>query len=75
MYPQMSKEQMPSAPPPYSESVNAPKYVFDPQHAGPNYPQCPPPSMGPVQPTQVIVVQVPGSKFLFKIYLLVQCIY
>jgi len=68
MYPQFSEQQMPSAPPSYSESVNAPKYVIDPQHAGPNYPQNPAPLMGPIIPTQVIIVQVPGSKFLFKIF-------
>jgi len=61
MYPQMNKEQMPSAPPSYTESVNAPKYAFDPQQAGSQYPQYPPPPMGPGQPNQVIVVQVvPG---------------
>lgn len=68
MYPQMNKEQIPSAPPSYSESVSAPKYVIDPQHAGPNC-QYPPPPMAQGQPNQMVVVQVvSGSKFLFNIF-------
>lgn len=61
MYPPIDKEQMPSAPPSYSESVNAQKYMANPQQSGPIYPQYPPP-VESHQPTQVVVVQVPGRK-------------
>lgn len=49
---------MPSAPPSYSESVNAQKYMTNAQQNDPIYPQQPP--MESYQPTQVVVVQVPG---------------
>lgn len=50
MYPQMNKEQMPSAPPPYTDS----------QHAAPIYPNPPPPGFREPN-THVIVVQVPNT--------------
>lgn len=62
MYPQVDKEQMPSAPPSYSESINAQKYMANAQQSGPIYPQYPP-QVESYQPTQVVVVQVPGRKF------------
>lgn len=59
MYPQMDKVPVPSAPPPYTEFVNAPKYTANPQH--PSYP----PQVGSsLQPTQVIVIQAPARKYL-----------
>lgn len=80
MYPSVDKGQMPSAPPSYSESVNAQKYMVNAQQGGPIYPECPP-QRESYQPTQVVVVQVPGRKcsifvilstlytdFLFYIY-------
>lgn len=65
MYPQMNKEQVPTAPPSYSESINAPKYMVDPQHAGQNFVEYPTPmESSQQQPTHVIVVQAPASKYL-----------
>lgn len=61
----MNKEQIPTAPPSYSESVNAPKYMVDPQSFGQNSNQYLPPMGQPQQqPTHVIVVQAPASKYL-----------
>jgi len=57
MYPQIDKDYMPSAPPPYSESQNAQNYMPGSQ------PSYPPPPMGSLQPTQVIVVQAPARKY------------
>lgn len=58
MYPQVNKEQnLPSAPPSYSDSINAPKYEpYNPGNIpiGHSYNAS---TMGPPQPTQVIVVQ------------------
>jgi len=56
MYPQVNKENMPSAPPSYSDSVNAPKYEIYNQ-GGPGGHSYSTPTMGPSQPTSVIVVQ------------------
>jgi len=64
MYPQINIEQMPSAPSFNSEFANTPKYVIDPQHMGTNCPQYPPPPNGSVQPTQVIMIENPGRKYL-----------
>jgi len=56
MYPPINKEQLPSAPPSYIESVNAQRYAADPQSMAPH--------LASQQPTQVIIVQAPGRKFL-----------
>lgn len=54
MYPQVNKEQnLPSAPPSYSDSMNAPKY----EPYNPGYIPSDASTMRPPQPTQVIVVQ------------------
>lgn len=62
MYPQVNKEQnLPSAPPSYSDSMNAPKY--EPYNPG-NIPighSYNAPTMEPPQPTRVIVVQTDRS--------------
>jgi lipopolysaccharide-induced tumor necrosis factor-alpha factor len=52
MYPPINKEQLPSAPPSYIESVNAQRYAADPQSMAPH--------LASQQPTQVIIVQAPG---------------
>lgn len=53
MYPQVNKEQMPSAPPSYSDS----------QYAAQSYP---PPQPGFKEPNpQVIIVQVPSTSNFF----------
>lgn len=76
MYPPIEKGQMPSAPPPYSESQNFQQTGYPPQ--------IPPNQMG--QPTQVIVVQGPApskylifvsyfvNRFYYVIYLFIYCI-
>ncbi|XP_025193824.1 lipopolysaccharide-induced tumor necrosis factor-alpha factor homolog [Melanaphis sacchari] len=51
MYPQVNKDHLPSAPPTYSDSMNAPKYEATQMYNTPG--------MLPPQPSQVIVVQGP----------------
>lgn len=66
---QFNKDQMPSAPPSYFESINK-QEMNPPQYPNPNYPQYAPAQPGfniPVQnefniPTQVVVVQAAPSK-------------
>ncbi|XP_015372845.1 PREDICTED: lipopolysaccharide-induced tumor necrosis factor-alpha factor homolog isoform X3 [Diuraphis noxia] len=54
MYPQVNKEfNLPSAPPSYSESINAPKYEFHNQGDNGGHSS----TMGPPQPTRVVIVQ------------------
>lgn len=83
MYPQINKEQMPSAPPSYSESVDVSKYGQQnfgpgyPANAGPGYPENAgpsyPPPMGSQVPTQVIVVQAPARKCIHFLIALTLC--
>jgi len=57
MYPQINKENLPSAPPSYIDSMNAPKYEFnDPGNTSTNH-FYNASSMEPPQNTQVIIVQ------------------
>jgi len=54
MYPQVNKElNLPSAPPSYLESINAPKYEFQNQGDIGGHPS----AMGSTQPTRVVIVQ------------------
>jgi len=58
MYPQVNKENnLPSAPPSYSDSMNAPKYEIYNQGDSKSGHSNSTSTMQPPQPTQVIIVQ------------------
>lgn len=70
MYPQMNGEQNMSSAPPYNidSSNKSANYVINPQNVGPNIPPYPVPPMESQNPTQVVYVQAPVSKYIWNVF-------